>query len=68
MDELHEESYLRDGERDRIVGWEKEYNLIYEKVGDARREELRRLLTAVARLIVTQAWDELHSLCREATT
>ncbi len=60
MRELCDERYIDEPTRDAILAWEAEYNSLFERSRDARRNELKELITRSCRLIVTKKWDELR--------
>ncbi len=62
MRELCDERYLDERTRDAILAWEKEYNSLFDRSREARRNELKDLITRACRLIVTKKWDGLKSL------
>jgi flavin reductase (DIM6/NTAB) family NADH-FMN oxidoreductase RutF len=64
--ELAEERYIDDDAGGAILAWEREYNGLFESSGDARRNELKALITRACRLIVTRQWEELGRLAAGA--
>ncbi len=60
--ELCDERYLDEPARDAILAWEKEYNGLFDKIDDARRNELKARITRVCRLIITKKWDQATAL------
>ncbi len=61
MKELAEEKYLSKEEHGQIAGWYRRWREIYGDVEAAERQELKKKLTAVCRLVSTEQWKKVHA-------